>query len=68
MSGGPPPPEQPRLRPVPPTFPTDAELMLRSVAEPACFAALFDRHAASVHRYLGRRVGDLADNLLSETS
>lgn len=52
---------------MPPTFPTDAELMLRSVAEPACFAALFDRHAASVHRYLGRRVGDLADNLLSET-
>ncbi|WP_240942637.1 RNA polymerase sigma factor [Planosporangium thailandense] len=41
--------------------------MSRSVAEPECFATLFDRHATAVHRYLGRRVGDLADDLLSET-
>jgi RNA polymerase sigma-70 factor (ECF subfamily) len=39
----------------------------RSIAEPELFAALFDRHAGAVHRYLGRRVGDLADDLLSET-
>jgi RNA polymerase sigma factor (sigma-70 family) len=31
------------------------------------FAVLFDRHAGAVHRYLGRRVGELADDLLSET-
>jgi RNA polymerase sigma factor (sigma-70 family) len=47
--------------------PTDAELMARSVDEPEAFAVLFDRHAAAVHRYLGRRVGELADDLLSET-
>ena len=34
---------------------------------PSSSPALFDRHAATVHRYLGRRVGDLADDLLSET-
>ncbi|RKT51797.1 RNA polymerase sigma factor [Saccharothrix australiensis] len=28
---------------------------------------LFDRHARSLHRYLARRVGDLADDLVGET-
>ena len=37
------------------------------MTEPEVFATLFDRHAAVVHRYLGRRVGDLADDLLSES-
>lgn len=46
---------------------SDAVLIARSIDEPAEFAPLFDRHAASVHRYLGRRVGELADDLLSET-
>jgi RNA polymerase sigma-70 factor (ECF subfamily) len=41
--------------------------MARSLDEPEVFATLFDRHAPAVHRYLGRRVGDLADDLLSET-
>ncbi len=42
--------------------------MERSVAEPECFALLFDRHAAAVHhRYLGQRVGEVADDLLSGT-
>jgi RNA polymerase sigma-70 factor (ECF subfamily) len=41
--------------------------MVGSVGEPELFAGVFDRHAATVHRYLGRRVGDLADDLLSET-
>jgi RNA polymerase sigma-70 factor (ECF subfamily) len=41
--------------------------MAGSVAEPELFAALFDRHAVAVHGYLARRVGDLADDLLSET-
>jgi RNA polymerase sigma-70 factor (ECF subfamily) len=38
-----------------------------SLTDPGQFAVLFDRHAATVHRYLARRVGDLADDLLSET-
>ena len=52
---------------MPNAAPTDSELIGRSVDEPELFAALFDRHATSVHRYLGRRVGDRADDLLSET-
>jgi RNA polymerase sigma-70 factor (ECF subfamily) len=63
MSDGPPP--RPSLRAVP--GPSDAELMARSADEPESFAVLFDRHATAVHRYLGRRVGELADDLLSET-
>ena len=45
----------------------DGDLIARSLADPELFALLFDRHAAAVHRYLGRRVGELADDLLSET-
>jgi RNA polymerase sigma-70 factor (ECF subfamily) len=67
MSDGPPPPDVPRLQALPQAQPTDGELIQRSVGAPECFAVLFDRHAAAVHRYLGRRVGDLADDLLSET-
>jgi RNA polymerase sigma-70 factor (ECF subfamily) len=47
--------------------PTDAEVLAASLTDPERFAALFDRHAVTVHRYLGRRVGELADDLLSET-
>ncbi|WP_233491265.1 RNA polymerase sigma factor [Blastococcus sp. TBT05-19] len=52
---------------MPSAAPSDAELMVRSLDDPEAFAPLFDRHAVTVHRYLGRRVGDLADDLLSET-
>jgi RNA polymerase sigma-70 factor (ECF subfamily) len=62
-----PPPEPPFLRALPSAQPSDTELIARSATEPELFAGLFDRHAAAVHRYLGRRVGDLADDLLSET-
>jgi RNA polymerase sigma-70 factor (ECF subfamily) len=62
-----PPPDPPRLWALPDALPTDTELITRSVDDPRLFAGLFDRHAAAVHRYLGRRVGDLADDLLSET-
>ncbi|TFV45992.1 RNA polymerase sigma factor [Blastococcus sp. TF02A-35] len=55
------------MRALPGAAPTDAELMARSLADPEAFAPLFDRHAATVHRYLGRRVGELADDLVSET-
>jgi RNA polymerase sigma-70 factor (ECF subfamily) len=47
--------------------PTDEQLVTASLTDPERFAILFDRHAATVHRYLGRRVGELADDLLSET-
>ncbi len=68
MADGPPSPDRPTpLRALPSALPTDTELIGRSVGDPEQFAALFDRHAAAVHRYLGRRVGDLADDLLSET-
>ena len=62
-----PPPEPPRLQALPNAAPSDAELVARSLDDPEAFAPLFDRHAVSVHRYLGRRVGELADDLLSET-
>ncbi|MGY1832723.1 RNA polymerase sigma factor [Geodermatophilus sp. SYSU D01180] len=65
-SAGPPPDAVP-LRALPSSLPTDAEVLAGSLAEPELFATLFDRHAAAVHRYLGRRVGELADDLLSET-
>ena len=45
----------------------DSEVVDRSLTDPGHFAVIFDRHASSVHRYLSRRVGDLADDLLSET-
>ncbi|MCW2967396.1 MAG: polymerase ECF-subfamily sigma factor [Solirubrobacteraceae bacterium] len=47
---------------------TDAELIADSVAEPAAFAAVFDRHYAAIHGFLAARVGaSLADELASET-
>jgi RNA polymerase sigma factor (sigma-70 family) len=46
----------------------DADLIARSVGAPEAFAALFDRHATAVHRYLARRIGTgTADDLLAQT-
>src|SRR4051812_20728531 len=46
----------------------DAEVIARSLDDPAQFAALYDRHAGVVFRFLVRRVGrDTADELLGET-
>jgi DNA-directed RNA polymerase specialized sigma24 family protein len=46
---------------------TDAELLRRSVAEPALFAGLYERHGTFVWRYVVRRVGvDAADDLVAE--
>mgnify|MGYP001343561646 CR=1 FL=1 len=46
----------------------DATVIERSWAEPEQFAALFDRHAPVIHRYLSRRVGpQAADDLAAET-
>lgn len=47
---------------------SDANVLRRSIDQPDCFAALFDRHFAEVYRYLRRRVGDeLAAELAAET-
>ena len=46
----------------------DAALIERSWREPETFAALYDRHAAPIHRFAGRRLGDqMADDVVGET-
>jgi DNA-directed RNA polymerase specialized sigma24 family protein len=46
----------------------DAALIERSWHEPEAFAALYDRHAAPIHRFAGRRLGDqMADDVVAET-
>src|SRR6476619_3488161 len=46
---------------------SDASVIEASIADPAAFAAIFDRHAASLHRFLARRVEPAnADNLLGD--
>jgi RNA polymerase sigma-70 factor (ECF subfamily) len=47
---------------------TDAEVMAASCRDPECFAALFDRHAPHIHRYLARRAGpQVAEDLVADT-
>ena len=47
---------------------TDSELLERSVADPASFAGLFDRHHGELYRYLRRRAGpSLAADIAAET-
>jgi RNA polymerase sigma factor (sigma-70 family) len=46
---------------------SDAEVVQRSVAQPAAFALRYERHLASVARFVARRVGpDLAEDLTAE--
>jgi RNA polymerase sigma factor (sigma-70 family) len=46
---------------------TDAEAIERSIEKPGTFARVFERHFASVYRYVCRRLGpDLADELAAE--
>jgi len=46
----------------------DHDLIRLSAAEPEAFGQIFDRHAATIHRYLARRAGHaLADDLTAET-
>ena len=66
-----------RLRPVPlspvrtppgDTWLSDAELIARSVGDPGCFAAVFDRHGGEILRYVHARLGlDLAEDVTAET-
>jgi RNA polymerase sigma factor (sigma-70 family) len=47
---------------------SDAEVIASSLREPSSFAALFDRHADEIARYVTSRVGpDLADDVTAET-
>jgi RNA polymerase sigma factor (sigma-70 family) len=47
---------------------TDAQVIAASCDEPERFAALFDRHASHIHRYLARRAGpQAAEDLVAET-
>ncbi|WP_326561612.1 RNA polymerase sigma factor [Micromonospora sp. NBC_01796] len=46
----------------------DATIIERSTRDPERFAAIFDRHAPYIHRYLARRLGaEAADDLVGET-
>ena len=46
---------------------TDAEVIGRSLDEPEAFGLIYDRHAATVLRFLGRRVGaEVAEGLVGE--
>jgi RNA polymerase sigma-70 factor (ECF subfamily) len=47
--------------------PSDAEVIGRSLDEPETFGLIYDRHAATVLRFLGRRVGtEVAEGLIGE--
>lgn len=47
---------------------SDASVIERSWDESEAFAALFDRHADSVHRYVARRLGaEVAEDVMAET-
>jgi RNA polymerase sigma-70 factor (ECF subfamily) len=46
----------------------DAVLIEQSWREPEKFAGLYDRHAASIYRYVARRLGDeAADDVVAQT-
>jgi hypothetical protein len=47
--------------------PSDAEVIGRSLDEPEAFGLIYDRHAPTVLRFLGRRVGaDVGEGLVGE--
>ena len=47
--------------------PSDAEVIGRSLGDPEAFGLIYDRHAAPVLRFLGRRVGaQVAEGLIGE--
>jgi len=49
-------------------FRTDAAVIELSWQDPETFAELYDRHAAPLRRYVGRRLGDaMADDVGAET-
>ena len=47
--------------------PSDTEVIHRSLGEPEAFGLVYDRHAATLLRFLGRRVGaNVAEGLVGE--
>jgi RNA polymerase sigma-70 factor (ECF subfamily) len=49
------------------TVPSDAEMIRRSLTEPEAFGVIYDRHAATLLRFLGRRAGPrVAEGLVGE--
>lgn len=50
----------------PPVHADDHAIIATSLSRPEAFGDLFDRHAGELHRFLARRLGDLADDLLGE--
>jgi RNA polymerase sigma-70 factor (ECF subfamily) len=47
--------------------PSDAEVIVRSFDEPEAFGLIYDRHSATLLRFLGRRVGGkVAEGLLGD--
>src|SRR2546430_7884221 len=47
--------------------PSDAEVIGRSLSEPEAFGLIYDRHAATLMRFLGRRAGArVAEGLVGE--
>src|SRR5438876_1471959 len=47
--------------------PSDAEVIRRSLSEPEVFGLIYDRHAATLMRFLGRRAGArIAEGLVGE--
>ena len=49
------------------TPPSDADVIRGSLGEPEAFGVIYDRHAATLLRFLGRRAGaKVADGLLGE--
>lgn len=48
--------------------PPDAAIIERSAGDPEAFAILYDRHAATLHRYVARRLGeDVAEDIVADT-
>jgi len=48
--------------------PPDAAIIERSACDPEAFAILYDRHAATLHRYVARRLGeDVAEDIVADT-
>ena len=47
--------------------PSDADVIGRSLADPEAFGGIYDRHAETLLRFIGRRVGaEVAEQLLGE--
>ncbi len=66
----PPPTDDPGRRAVsaaPATAASDADVIGRSLAEPAAFAAIFDRHWHAIHAYCNGRAGSAGEDVAAET-